>query len=514
MQAAPEEDLKHVFDVLDKSSSGQITADSLRSAIKVSLPKGTSQSARGFACVIENAHLHRMAGSAILADARQSLACQQLAANECGGMYTACCHMLDLSSCICLQSIGDWEMTDDEIDIAIKLADKSGDGIIDYDEFIAFVFGDNDTAQPQPGADSAQPVASTSHAELTEVKTSDWVDPNAQQSAQPNSHVSHEPTASSSAHPLPPWLAGDDMAQVQKATASSAPPWLAANAGPDTSNAETDDWVTAQAHDTAMPSNASTVQPHSLYDNAVYQPKESDQPEPASAEHVLQQRQHQQQQTQWQQQLLQPDADTEQHNNPSEAGFAAADVSDRSSAPDLLASTAHEERQAYLPGTQQAYSSDRQHADEVEGPFLDSHTTPPADSAEREHAASSQLSAPTYEQQLQHPQLDYPGSWLEADGPAEQSDSFMPVQTDAHEAIQQQGEGVSQLQADDDHAAQVQAAAPAKPPSRLPPLPKGRKPGTLPKHPLPSSASNKRQLPGLSTSQLSAGVNRAKQQPS
>ena len=36
MQAAPEEDLKHVFDVLDKGSNGQITADSLRSAIKVS----------------------------------------------------------------------------------------------------------------------------------------------------------------------------------------------------------------------------------------------------------------------------------------------------------------------------------------------------------------------------------------------------------------------------------------------------------------------------------------------
>ena len=35
MQAAPEEDLKHVFDVLDKSGEGMITADSLRSAIKV-----------------------------------------------------------------------------------------------------------------------------------------------------------------------------------------------------------------------------------------------------------------------------------------------------------------------------------------------------------------------------------------------------------------------------------------------------------------------------------------------
>jgi len=35
MQTAPEEDLKHVFDVLDKSGEGMITADSLRSAIKV-----------------------------------------------------------------------------------------------------------------------------------------------------------------------------------------------------------------------------------------------------------------------------------------------------------------------------------------------------------------------------------------------------------------------------------------------------------------------------------------------
>ena len=32
-------------------------------------------------------------------------------------------------------------MTDDDIEVAIKLADKSGDGRIDYDEFIAFVFG-------------------------------------------------------------------------------------------------------------------------------------------------------------------------------------------------------------------------------------------------------------------------------------------------------------------------------------------------------------------------------------
>lgn len=36
-QAAPEEDLKHVFDVLDRGSNGQITADALRSAIKVRL---------------------------------------------------------------------------------------------------------------------------------------------------------------------------------------------------------------------------------------------------------------------------------------------------------------------------------------------------------------------------------------------------------------------------------------------------------------------------------------------
>lgn len=35
LQAAPEEDLKHVFDVLDKSGEGMITADSLRLAIKV-----------------------------------------------------------------------------------------------------------------------------------------------------------------------------------------------------------------------------------------------------------------------------------------------------------------------------------------------------------------------------------------------------------------------------------------------------------------------------------------------
>lgn len=35
MQTAAEEDLKHVFDVLDKSGEGMLNADSLRTAIKV-----------------------------------------------------------------------------------------------------------------------------------------------------------------------------------------------------------------------------------------------------------------------------------------------------------------------------------------------------------------------------------------------------------------------------------------------------------------------------------------------
>jgi calmodulin len=34
------------------------------------------------------------------------------------------------------------KLTDDEIEDAIKLADRSGDGEVDYDEFIQFVLSD------------------------------------------------------------------------------------------------------------------------------------------------------------------------------------------------------------------------------------------------------------------------------------------------------------------------------------------------------------------------------------
>lgn len=56
-----------------------------------------------------------------------------------------------------MQNIAEWEMTDDDIEVAIKLADKSGDGRIDYDEFIAFVFGDDEPVQRPQTSDSAQP---------------------------------------------------------------------------------------------------------------------------------------------------------------------------------------------------------------------------------------------------------------------------------------------------------------------------------------------------------------------
>ena len=70
-----------------------------------------------------------------------------------------------------VQNIAEWEMTDDDIEVAIKLADKSGDGRIDYDEFIAFVFGDDEPVQrlqqtgtnsvvPEPGAAQLQAVPS------------------------------------------------------------------------------------------------------------------------------------------------------------------------------------------------------------------------------------------------------------------------------------------------------------------------------------------------------------------
>ena len=68
-----------------------------------------------------------------------------------------------LMSCWLLQNIAEWEMTDDEIEVAIKLADESGDGQIDYDEFIAFVFGEAESVQRlQPTG--AQPAPQQAHA--------------------------------------------------------------------------------------------------------------------------------------------------------------------------------------------------------------------------------------------------------------------------------------------------------------------------------------------------------------
>lgn len=80
-------------------------------------------------------------------------------------------YMLTSTTCL-LQNIAEWEMTDQDIEVAIKLADKSGDGRIDYDEFIAFVFGEDEPVQrlqhtgtnsvhPEPQASEIQ--SATSH---------------------------------------------------------------------------------------------------------------------------------------------------------------------------------------------------------------------------------------------------------------------------------------------------------------------------------------------------------------
>ena len=75
-----------------------------------------------------------------------------------------------------MQNIAEWEMTDEDIEVAIKLADKSGDGRIDYDEFIAFVFGNDEPIQrsqhsgtnsvhPEPQAPQTQLAPSHTHAQ-------------------------------------------------------------------------------------------------------------------------------------------------------------------------------------------------------------------------------------------------------------------------------------------------------------------------------------------------------------
>ena len=493
MQAAPEEDLKHVFDVLDKGSNGQITADSLRSAIKVCMSTfaNTTFKTLVFTCMP---------------------VCCATAANGRIMLLLPQCPEQDVSKTLHVQSIGDWEMTDDEIEIAIKLADKSGDGIIDYDEFIAFVFGGNEPAQrkPQAGAVPSQPVASTLQAELTEVRTSNWPDTHAPRPVQ--QHSDPDPTTSS-ASAVPPWLT-----DTQTAAESGNPPWLTP---PAAASASTDHRGAAQSHDMAMPPEPNIMQqPDILIDNALYQDQHSSRPQSAFAEHSGQ--------PQWQQQLLQPHTHAElpetagmQYRGPEAAGIAT------SSSPDDAASLWQQEPHADQQWEADPCPSVRHARHAQDSPWqsaaeAETGSSPVRDALSAQDAADTHVSAPWFSRQQltegevspqQQLQPEFALSFQTADTAQEQAHAQPQLQQSATEAMQQPLEAAPQLpvQADDGSQIQLQAVAP---PTKLPPLPQGRKPGTLPKRPIAPAPTKPRQLPGLSSSQLSAGVNRSKKQQS
>ncbi|KAA6429539.1 MAG: calmodulin (ISS), partial [Trebouxia sp. A1-2] len=235
-KAAPEEDLKHVFDVLDKSGEGMITADSLRSAIK---------------------------------------------------------------------NIAEWEMTDEDIEVAIKLADKSGDGRIDYDEFIAFVFGNDEPIQrsqhtgtnsvhPEPQAPQTQLAPSHTHAQGLQL-SADGTQLPADHAQIPANH----PQVSGGAFQLPTdavqmpakpsqvpgdsWYDGDPAPSTRQAPQYRHQLPFSASAsqtdGPNLplhQHSRTDHWVASQAEAMMQPTG---VQPASqagcVHENELYQAEAS-----------------------------------------------------------------------------------------------------------------------------------------------------------------------------------------------------------------------------------------------
>ena len=205
--------------------------------------------------------------------------------------------MADLAWCVptaylqqtpaCLvQNIAEWEMTDDDIEVAIKLADKSGDGRIDYDEFIAFVFGNDepgyqqqtsstsvlpDQQPPQLQAAPAQAAAAELNmlhsvivdAPQTEIQTlssKSW--PNAQE----------ELPASQPPAPQVPSLGLDPLQAAVLAVRQQS---------------LTDAWIAAHAADTAPADPAEAAyKAGTIYDNALYQEEAPSAPHAGAAHHV------------------------------------------------------------------------------------------------------------------------------------------------------------------------------------------------------------------------------------
>ena len=204
-----------------------------------------------------------------------------------------------------MQNIAEWEMTDEDIEVAIKLADKSGDGRIDYDEFIAFVFGNDEPIQrsqntgtnsvhPEPQAPQIQLAPSHTHAQGLQVSAD-----GTQMPADAAQMPADDPQVSGGAFQLPAyavqmpaepsqmpghsWYDGDPVPSIRQAPQHHLPFSASASAsqtdGPSLSlhqHSRTDHWVASQAEATTQPTGIQPAsQPGCVYNNELYQAEAS-----------------------------------------------------------------------------------------------------------------------------------------------------------------------------------------------------------------------------------------------
>ena len=394
-----------------------------------------------------------------------------------------------------LQSIGDWEMTDDEIEVAIKLADKSGDGNIDYNEFIAFVFGESEPARQKAEAGTG-PVASTSQAGLTDIKDAVGVDQSDLSFVQQQHYTAQEYAApdhiASSASMQPLWHDSSGLpgtSHNQTASAHSTAPWLAGQAANTMPGAQTDDWAAARTQDTSTmdTSQYTAAQPHVLYENQLFQPEATSTMHAAAPELLDQQQQQQQQQ----------ETTQSSHQNDTQH-----DQQDSTKAPSLASDVRHE----------QPVSQNMMQQDLATEPSRTSSWHAEAQ-ALHAHAQAAAVGGPEQQQQqmdcdlLDQHCIDIP----DAQAPLDHQESY-EAETSHSADLRQQAANYSAetpLQANVPHRLPQPHALAATSLSAAP-LPRGKRPAALPKHPAAPNQLRPRHLPALSSAQLSAGINRSK----
>ena len=220
-----------------------------------------------------------------------------------------------------MQNIAEWEMTDEDIEVAIKLADKSGDGRIDYDEFIAFVFGNDEPIQrsqhtgtssvhPEPqapqtqlahtyaqglqqSADGTQMLADTAQipANHPQVSGGAFQLP-AEPSRVPGDMDAVQMPAEPSQVPGDSWYDGDPAPSTRQAPQNQHQLPFSATAvqtdGPNLSlhqHSRTDHWVASQAEAMTHPAGTQPAsQAGCVYDNDLYQAEASGRSQAEGAE--------------------------------------------------------------------------------------------------------------------------------------------------------------------------------------------------------------------------------------